>query len=99
MRNMNQKKTDQTSETIYRCKVDSKRFFTEDELLAHLKEKHSESYSVQRVVEQAEQAEVKTEPVVKKRPYHRKPKVAASTNKESPDEAQTDAIKPQFVQA
>lgn len=73
------------SEIIFRCKVDSRKFFAEEELLAHLREKHSESYEVQRIAEESSEpvkAKELIEPVKAKRPNQRK-KTEASTIPES----------------
>ncbi|MHB8567311.1 MAG: hypothetical protein ACYC9U_09450 [Nitrososphaerales archaeon] len=54
-------------ETIFKCKIDQKRFFGESEAIEHLKIKHLDSYQVQKV--EAEKVESpKTEPKKRGRP-------------------------------
>lgn len=69
---------EQSEITIFKCKVDSKRFFTEDDLDSHLKEKHSESFKVKRVDQpQSEAQKLEEAPTsMKKRGRPPKPKKA-----------------------
>ena len=69
-------KKDETEQTIFRCKVDSKQFFSKDELVSHLTEKHSDSYKVQRITEGQQEEKKETakesEAPRQKRAYYRR---------------------------
>ncbi|MHB8566243.1 MAG: hypothetical protein ACYC7D_03480 [Nitrososphaerales archaeon] len=64
--------------TIYRCKVDSKRFVDFDELVSHLTDRHSQSFKVQRVADpqnEAVKVEDAPQPEKKKRGRPKKVKI------------------------